>query len=291
MAEIIVFGANGQLGRALQKVLPRAKYYNHSMCDVTQLSSLQSVFQSNPDVRWVINATAFTKVDLAETQPDAAYAINATAVSYLADLCNQVGATLIHISTDYVFDGCANTPYVVSAQTNPQSVYGKSKLLGEQAAQTCKHHYVIRTSWLYGDGKNFVNTMLSLGKTRDEVMVVDDQYGLPTIADDLALFCAFITTYPPKPGMYHFCNGGEGITWARFAQTIFELAHSNCRVVPVSTEEYIRLNPQILAPRPHYSVLDYSESVIVSKASDKKSFYIRGWYAALSEYINSQTST
>ncbi len=291
MAEIIVLGANGQLGRALQDVIPQAKFYNHSTCDVSQKASLQKVFSVNSDVRWVINATAFTKVDVAEVQPDLAYAINSIAVEHIAELCNQVGAYLIHISSDYVFDGYADTPYSTNTQTNPLTLYGKSKVLGERAVQSCSNHYIIRTSWLYGDGQNFVNTMLTLSNNRNEVMVVNDQYGLPTNARDLAQFCEFIITFSPKPGIHHFCNGGEGITWANFAQMIFELAHRNCRVVPINTEEYTKLNSQIIAPRPRYSVLDYSKSVIVDKNSDKRSFYIRGWYAALSDYIQSHTST
>ncbi len=291
MAKIIVFGANGQLGRALQKVLPEARFYTRASCDVRQRSSLQQIFQSNLDVQWVINASAFTKVDLAETEPEVAYAINNIAVGYIADLCNQFGASLVHISTDYVFDGNSNKPYTVDALTNPNSVYGKSKLLGELAAQACTRQYTIRTSWLYGDGQNFVNTMLTLGKSRDEVKVVDDQFGLPTFAKDLALFCLFLINSQPEHGIYHFCNGGDGITWAKFAETIFDLTNSSCRVIPVSTEEYIQNNPQILAARPRFSVLDYSKSVIVDDKSDKRSFYIRGWYAALSEYITNQTST
>ncbi|MBA3679277.1 dTDP-4-dehydrorhamnose reductase [Candidatus Saccharibacteria bacterium] len=294
MAKVIVFGAGGQLGKALQKLLPHVSFYTREDCDVTSVIEVAEIFTQNLDVEFVINASGYTKVDQAEVEPDQAYLVNTTAVEIIAQIAQEAythQAILIHISTDYVFDGTATEPYKPDAPTNPTSVYGKSKLYGEIAVRDNSEHYIVRTSWLYGNGPNFVRTMFLLGTSRDEVRVVNDQFGLPTNALDLAEFCCYLMKYKPQFGTYHFCNGGDPISWAYLAETIFSLMSIKCTVVPVSTEEYLLANPHIIAPRPQYSALDYSGSVIIDDKSNKKSFYVRGWYAALSDYLDKQAST
>lgn len=286
MAKIIVFGKNGQLGRALQDVLGEAAYYSSSECDVTNHAEVAHVFASHPEVRFVINATAYTKVDLAETEQEQAFLVNEKAVELLASKTKQVGATLIHISTDYVFDGAAIKPYVPTDTPSPLSAYGASKLAGELAVQsTCANYYIVRTTWLYGDGNNFVKTMLRIGQKHSEVTVVADQFGLPTFAKDLANFCRFLVETQPCYGIYHFSNGGEPISWADFAEAIFSLAKIDCKVKRVSTSEYIAANPNIIAPRPQYSALSRLGNMI-DPSKDRLNFYERGWYAALAEYLH-----
>lgn len=278
--KVLVFGANGQLGRALQSVMPEAIFYNHTQVDITDAVRVAGVVAAHkPDV--VINAAAYTSVDGAETHRYDANRVNADGSLNVAIACSKNRATYIYISTDYVFDGKAKGGYKPSDSANPLNVYGSTKLAGEQYAQGVDSYYVVRTSWVYGDGNNFVRTMLRLGKEHSELTVVDDQWGLPTNAVDLAQFCKFLVQTKPRCGVYHFCNRGEPITWATFAKAIFETTGLDCTVVPVTTQKYYQgKDTSTIAARPRYSALDCSYV-------DKELHYNRRmWRNALSEYLN-----
>ncbi|KNZ70037.1 dTDP-4-dehydrorhamnose reductase [Thermincola ferriacetica] len=251
---ILITGSNGMLGHALTAVLSQ----QHKLTgldlpdlDITNLSAVKSAVSFHqPDL--IINAAAYTDVDGCETNVDHAFAVNALGPRNLAVVCNELNIPMVHISTDYVFDGTAASPYRETDKPNPRSVYGKSKLLGEQyVRELTNKHYIIRTSWLFGEnGKNFVATMLRLAKERDEIGVVNDQTGSPTYTRDLANAISELIQQPAY-GTYHITNSGT-CTWYQFAREIFRQAGINkVRVKPITTEEINRP-----APRPRYSVLD-----------------------------------
>ena len=259
---ILLIGNNGQLGKELQQILP--DYGNiisvaRPTVDFAQPYTLRNVIRSKqPQI--IINAAAYTAVDKAESEAELASAINATAPLIIAQESQKLGAFLIHISTDYVFDGNGCRPYQETYTTNPLSVYGKTKLAGEEAIrETCAHHLILRTAWVYGIfGKsNFVKTMLRLGAERQELRVVADQIGSPTWAQDIATVIAeIIPQLTPKiSGTYHYTNSGVA-SWYDFAVAIFEEAQQLGfplkveRIVPITTAEY-----PTPARRPAYSVL------------------------------------
>lgn len=227
--------------------------------DMTKPDTLRSIIRENkPQI--IINAAAYTAVDKAESEVEAAMAVNGIAPGILAEEAERFGASLIHISTDYVFDGNNSRPYLETDTINPLSVYGKTKLRGEEAIQKfCTNYFILRTAWVYGSfGKsNFVKTMLRLGGEREELRVVSDQIGSPTWARDIADAIAQILPQlrPEMTGIYHYTNSGVA-SWYDFAVTIFEEAQQLGfplkvqRVVPISTSEY-----PTLARRPSYSVL------------------------------------
>jgi dTDP-4-dehydrorhamnose reductase len=252
--KVIVTGAGGQLGRDLVKCL-KLKHevigFNHSQLDVTDYDQcLQILNLIKPDV--VIHTAAYTAVDLAESEEDLAYSINAAGTRNLAVITEQLGAKFCYISTDYVFDGTSSSPYKEFDNTNPQSVYGKSKRAGEQLTQTlCMKYFIVRTSWVYGvNGNNFVKTMLKLASERDTVKVVQDQTGSPTYTIDLCNFLIKLVQ-TEKYGIYHASNSGK-CSWYEFANAIFEECGIQMNVTPCSTDEFPRP-----APRPVYSVLDH----------------------------------
>ena len=235
---VLVTGAGGQLGRALQEAFPGALALTHEQWDVSQppLSDLATQCCK------ALHAAAWTDVDGAETDPERALAVNAVGTANVASL----GLPLVYYSTDYVFDGRKRTPYVESDEPNPLSAYGRSKLEGEKAAGA--EAWIVRSSWLFGaTGHNFVLTMLRLGRERDEVAVVDDQRGSPTYVGHLAEATKRIVELPH--GLYHVAADGD-CTWADFAEAIFEEAAIDCRVRRITTAELGRP-----APRPPYSVL------------------------------------
>ncbi|NOT51614.1 MAG: dTDP-4-dehydrorhamnose reductase [Chitinophagaceae bacterium] len=254
---ILVTGSNGQLGKELKKI-------------ASSLLQFEFIFLSKEDLpihhfemvrhyfttykpQYLINCAAYTAVDRAEQEKDRAFQINGEAVGVLAAVCNEQQCKFIHISTDYVFDGTATVPYKEDSLTNPQSVYGASKLEGEkQAMQFNAETIIIRTSWVYSEfGKNFVKTMQRLMSEKEEINVVNDQFGSPTYAADLAeIILQIISSQKWKPGIYHFCNEGI-ITWYEFALAIKELTGSNCKVNPIPTSQY-----PAPAKRPSRSVLD-----------------------------------
>jgi len=253
--KIVVTGAKGQLGTDLVHLLADRGYeiygYGREELDITNLDQVKQVIaEVRPDV--VIHAAAYTKVDLAESEPDQAFLINAYGTRNVAVASEAVGAKLVYISTDYVFDGTANVPYNEFAPTNPLSIYGKSKLVGEQFVRDLhSKFFIVRTSWVYGKhGKNFVKTMLKLAQERDELMVVHDQVGCPTYTVDLAN-CILELIQTEKYGIYHVSNSGH-CSWYEFAKAIFEEAGIEVKVNPCTTKDFPRP-----APRPAYSVFEH----------------------------------
>ncbi|MEH2394491.1 MAG: dTDP-4-dehydrorhamnose reductase [Nostoc sp.] len=259
---ILLIGSNGQVGKELQQILSSSDNIisvARPTVDLAQPDTLCSVIRSNqPQI--IINAAAYTAVDKAESEPELATAINAIAPLIIAQESQKLGALLIHISTDYVFDGNGYRPYLETDATNPLSVYGKTKLAGEKAIrETCAHHLILRTAWVYGTfGKNnFVKTMLRLGAERQELRVVSDQIGSPTWAQDIATVIAQMIPQltPEIRDTYHYTNSGVA-SWYDFAVAIFEEAQQLGfplkveRIVPITTAEY-----STPARRPAYSVL------------------------------------
>ena len=256
---VLVIGHNGQLGSCVVDVLQRNRSLailgiDYPDIDISDPHSIDLVFGGfDPD--YVINCAAYTAVDDAETDEERALAINGAGPREIADQCRKAGAWLIHISTDYVFDGTATMPYPEGAPPSPTSAYGRTKLAGDRAVQELlpAAHYLVRTAWLYGmNGSNFVKTMLRLEKERDTVSVVTDQVGQPTYARDLAEHIGLLLDKHPAPGTYHGTNSGE-VSWYDFAREIFRLAGADPdRVLPTTSAEFVRP-----APRPAYSVLGH----------------------------------
>ena len=250
--KIFLTGAEGQLGRELQKRLAGTDLMATDLkeLDITDAAAVSDMIGAyQPDV--VIHGAAWTQVDAAEEKVDLAWKVNAIGTQNIALACRQVQASMVYISTDYVFDGKLGRAYTEFDATNPLSVYGKSKYAGEVLArQATDRLYVLRTAWLYGDGPNFVRTMLKLGQERDELQVVDDQHGCPTSAAELAE-TALRIMQTGRYGTYHAVNSGV-TTWYGFAKKIFELAgNTRVKVRPVTTEQFVRP-----APRPAYSPMD-----------------------------------
>ena len=258
--KVLITGCNGQLGRDLQESAQgypdlQPLYTDIDTLDLTQGSNVQDyINKQRPD--FIVNCAAYTAVDKAEDEEELAILLNAKAVGNLATAAQQVSAIFIHISTDYVFDGKKTTPYLETDLVNPQSAYGRSKLMGEKAALAYKRSMVIRTSWLYtAAGNNFVNTMLRLGAERSELNVVSDQRGTPTYAADLANAIWSIISKidkgekPFTAGIYHYSNEGE-CSWFEFAQRIMALGQRSCAVHPINSSQY-----PTKAARPAYSVL------------------------------------
>lgn len=255
--KILVTGANGQLGKELKTVsllFPQFDFIFLSREDLpVHHFELVSNFFKRYNPQYLINCAAYTDVDKAETDKDLAFQVNGEAVGVLAGVCKEYHTSFIHISTDYVFDGTATVPYKEGSTTNPQSVYGASKLEGEkQVIQFNPDSIIIRTSWVYSEfGKNFVKTMMKLMSERSEISVVNDQVGSPTYAADLAdAILQIISSGNWRPGIYHYSNDGA-ISWYDFAGAIKTLTNSTCTINPISTSQY-----PTLAKRPAYSVLD-----------------------------------
>ncbi len=254
---ILITGANGQLGTELKNVLSGNSDYILFLTDVDSLDICDEEavdrFVAENKIQLIINCAAYTAVDKAEENQDLCRAINADGVESLGRAAAKHNARIISISTDYVFDGNACTPYTEDLATRPVSVYGKTKLEGEQRLfAVCPDAIVIRTAWLYSPyGKNFVKTMIELGRSRSELNVVFDQVGSPTYALDLAQAIASIICADWKPGIYHFSDEGA-ISWYDFTLAIHRLAGiTSCNVLPCRSSEFFTL-----ARRPSYSVFD-----------------------------------
>lgn len=277
MKKIIVTGCNGQLGRAIN-----VKYGNNTdielvntdvgELDITDIDkTIEFVRQVKPYA--VINCAAHTAVDACETDVDNAYKINAIGPRNLSIAARETGAKLMHISTDYVFAGDASEPYIEFDTPDPQGMYGKTKLAGEHfVEQFAKDYFIVRTAWLYGDGKNFVKTMLRLSETKDEIGVVKDQVGSPTSTLELVKIIDTLI-WSENYGLFH--GTCEGVcSWADFATEIFRLAGKNTKVKGITTEEY-----NAPGKRPAYSVLDNYMLRLTC------GYIAADWQKALTEYI------
>ena len=258
--KILVTGANGQLGSELKVLAPNYPQFDFIFTDIEDFPLDQTeVIISNfkniqPDA--VINCAAYTAVDKAEHEVGVADAINHLAIATLASLCNETGAKLLHISTDYVFDGTSAIAYKEDDQPNPKSVYGVTKLAGELAClKNCPESIIIRTAWVYSEfGNNFVKTMLRLMSERESLGVVNDQVGSPTYAADLAqVILTILDSQKWEAGMYHYSNAGE-ISWYDFAQDIKEIGQKTCEIKGIPASSY-----PTPAARPAYSLLDKSK--------------------------------
>ncbi len=260
--KILVTGSNGQLGSELKALSSNYKDYDFTFVDRTALDlsnlcKMEDFFDTKTfDV--IINCAAYTAVDKAENDTESANTVNNKGVNLLSKIAKNKGISLIHISTDYVFDGKNFSPYLETDKINPQSVYGKTKSDGEEAILKvgAKNTIIIRTSWVYSSfGNNFVKTMLRLGKEKDELGVIFDQIGTPTYARDLAksILDIIANLHNEAPEIYHYSN--EGVcSWYDFAKTIFELSHIQCKVNPIETSQY-----PTPAQRPYYSLLNKSK--------------------------------
>ena len=273
---IIVTGANGQLGTDLQQALTGHAVYPIDIeeLDITRFDDVfHYVKKSSPEL--VIHAAAYTDVDGAELDADLAYKVNAVGTQNLAVASAAVGASILYISTDFVFDGHKGGPYLEFDPVNPLSVYGRSKLAGEYYARSLNHrHFICRTAWLYGKGgHNFVKTMLRLGEEGQTVNVVDDQIGSPTYAHDLAQKLVEIGT-SGRYGLYHTTNAGS-VSWFGFAKKIFELAGMSVQLRPIKSDDLKRP-----AARPAYSVLRNFSLEMQGLAP------MRDWKGALADYFH-----
>jgi len=257
----LITGARGQLGSDLRRLLDgvpdaRVRALGSAELDITDRTAIERELAGfGPDV--IVNAAGYTAVDAAESDSDRAYAVNAVGPALLAAEAARTGARLVHVSTDYVFDGTAVAPYPVNAPTNPRSVYGRTKLAGEQAIRELAPDagFVVRTSWLYGaSGPNFVKTMARLAAAQPTVSVVDDQIGSPTWSAELAGRLVDLVGSGVPAGIYH-CRAARCTSWYGFARAVFcELGADPNRVLPTTTDEFPRP-----APRPAYSVLSDAE--------------------------------
>lgn len=279
MKKILVTGASGQLGRSIHRLSVACPQYEFVFTDVDTLdicdAPVVKAFVGTKDVDCIVNCAAYTAVDKAEDDEALCLRINRDAVQNLGEAAQACGAKIIHVSTDYVFDGTHCIPYVETDETCPVSVYGRTKLAGEQLLrEICPEAVVIRTAWLYSEyGNNFVKTMLRLGKEREQLSVVFDQVGSPTYAGDLAAAILAVLAKADEggfvPGVYHFSD--EGVcSWYDFAVKIMERGGLPCHVLPVESKDY-----PVKAARPHFSVLN--------KAKIKKTYglHIPHWETSL----------
>ena len=283
MINLLVTGSSGQLGQCLKQLLLSATdiscyFAAREDLDITNGDEIQRFF-SEHNFDYCINTAAYTNVEKAESEQKEAFLINAEGANSLAKACKKHNVVLLHISTDYVFDGMAKTPYQEQDRTNPLNVYGASKLKGEQhIVDTWKKHFIIRTSWLYSQyGHNFLNSMLEFAKQKKALTITTQQKGTPTNANDLAqVLVTIIKTGNARYGVYHFSNQGEA-TWYDFAKAIFKATGEIDTVNLAKTEHYATF-----AKRPAYSVLN------CNKLKDTLGITYRNWEDSLKQIINSK---
>ena len=274
---ILIVGAQGMLGSDLMEILNHTRQVagvDINECDITdQKATLNTLVKMNP--RWVINAAAFTQVDQCETNNEQAFKVNTEGVSNLALACKEINAKLLHVSTDYVFDGRTKNPYREEDPVNPLSVYGRSKSKGEAAVQDLLEDFtIVRTGGLYGkQGVNFVNTIVKMAQEKDELRVVNDQWMSPTSTIDLSKAIRKLHEVSAQ-GIFHVVNSGF-CSWYQFACKIIEITGRKCKVIPISSEELDRP-----APRPAFAVLDCSKFTKVTGME------LRPWEEALTDYLS-----
>jgi len=279
---MLITGANGQLGRALKAQYPDAKSADITELDITNQESVNNFNWSNIDI--ILNAAAYTNVDGGETPEGrvAAWSVNARAVANLAQVAAQHDSTLVHISTDYVFDG-TQTPHTEDELLSPLSVYGQTKAAGDLVVSLVPKHYILRTSWVIGEGKNFVRTMLGLGQKGISPTVVSDQIGRPTFTSELVRAIDHLLTTDAAHGVYNVSNEGEAVSWVALTRSIFTVAGFENTVTDVSTAKYYAGKADI-APRPLNSFLSLTKLHNTGFAS-------RDWQDDLREYLEKELET
>jgi dTDP-4-dehydrorhamnose reductase len=278
-SQILIIGANGQLGHALQQLYPGAKKTDSGELDITDTAALKNFDWTG--VAAIINAAAYTNVDGAESDAgrQAAKAVNDQAVGNLADIADEKNILLVQISTEYVFDGTKG-PHKEDEPFTPLSIYGKTKAEGDKKAAKAPKHYIVRTSWLIGEGKNFVRTMLELGHRGISPNVVADQIGRPTFTSVLAMTIKFLIDNKAAYGTYNISNDGEPVSWADFTRAIFKEAEIDQTVIDTSTQKYFANKPGS-AQRPLNSVLDLTKIKTVG-------FRPPDWRNDLKEYVKKE---
>ncbi|MCR6855252.1 dTDP-4-dehydrorhamnose reductase [Paenibacillus jamilae] len=276
--KVLVTGAKGQLGQDVLCLLENQPWevfgFGREELDITNEEQVrEKVLAIKPNI--IIHTAAYTQVDQAESDEETTFKVNAEGTKYLAQAAEAVEAKFCYVSTDYVFDGTNNEPYKTNDETNPQTIYGKSKLAGEQyTSEYCSKYFVVRTSWVFGlHGNNFVKTMLRLADERSELEVVSDQFGSPTYTNDLARFIIELVE-TNKYGIYHASNSGV-CSWYEFAKEIFRQSNRNVNVNAISTAEFQRP-----AQRPAYSVLEQK------KIAEQGLIMLPNWKEALGRYLS-----
>ncbi len=286
MKKLIITGCNGQLGREINRLFAGNSEYelintdfrveNIKDLDITNLNDCLELFREVKPYA-VINCAAHTAVDACEVQKDAAFKINAIGPRNLSIAATEIGAKMVHISTDYVFAGDGMVPYTEFDAVGPKAMYGITKLAGENfVKEFAENYFIIRTAWLYGDGKNFVKTMLRLSENHDKITVVNDQLGSPTSTKELAKAVAYLLP-TENYGLFHGTCEGQ-CSWADFTKEIFRLAGKNTEVIPVTSEQYKEMNPQS-ADRPKFSVLENYMFKLTTN------HMYADWEKAIAEYI------
>lgn len=273
---LLVTGAGGQLGRALARLVPDATFLDRRALDVTDRDAvLEAVAQHRPEV--IVQAAAYTKVDAAEADPQGARAINADGAQAVANAAEKAGALFVYPSTDYVFSGDKLGPYREDDPTGPLSVYGSTKLDGEKAAASAGAHLIVRTSWVYGEGHNFIRTIAGVAAKHRELRVIDDQTGRPTYSFDLAEGILGLVSRGAT-GVFHLAGGAEPATWADLAEAVISIKGLGARVLRVSTSEYYSGRDGAVAPRPANSVLDCGKAAALGVS-------LRPWRDGLAAYL------
>lgn len=275
--KICVVGAGGQLGKAFQKILNNAQadFFDSNSVDITSSESLSKIIWHK--YHTIINCAAYTKVDLAEVEQDQSYAVNVQGVKNLADVAKKYNLILVYVSTDYVFDGKKEGEYAEVDLPRPLSIYGLHKLLGEKAVESLNKYYIIRTSWVIGEGLNFVNKMIELGQKDINPSVVNDQLGRPTLALDLAKFIQHLLEHHSEYGTYHFSNSGDVVSFADVARFVFAEKHMSTIVTNTTTAEFFA-GKENIAPRPLNSTFALSKT-------ENTGFNIPDWQDSLRSFL------
>lgn len=278
--KILITGGYGQLGTALKEVLKDEEILltDSDSMDITDSSQAGKVFADfKPE--WLIHGAAYTNVDGCEENPELADKVNHLGTKILAEACKKHGCRMVYISTDYVFDGTKGSLYTEEDKPNPMSVYGKTKLDGEKAVQEICGGYILRTSWVYGEGNNFVRAILKLSERMDEIKVVNDQFSRPTYAGDLAGAIYDVVKKEPEIGVYNITGDGKVTSLADFAKEILKVADKGTKVIEVSTKEYYKgVQDKKIAHRPAYSALDLTKS-------KKAGIHFFSWTQAIKKYL------
>jgi dTDP-4-dehydrorhamnose reductase len=279
MPGLVVTGGRGQLGRAVGRLAPGAVLLDAGELDVVDRGAVMRVLDDlAPDV--VLHAAAWTRVDAAEVDPKGARRVNVEGTRNVAEAAAKAGALLVYVSTDYVFAGDDTRPYRETDPTGPRSVYGATKLEGEAEAAAAGRHLVVRTSWVFGEGHNFVRSILRAASTRDELTVVDDQVGRPTYTLDLAQGLLALADAGAE-GLFHLTGGGEPASWADVAEHALHHAGSATRVRRISTADYLGTATGPVAPRPAWSVLDCGKA-------DAAGVRLRPWPEAVGAFLDAE---